>query len=185
MIAQRYQGTIEEDRLLAGWFARLCLSGDWARCFIPPPAGIGWFYAYFQRDVQLWYVTDEEKGEILLAGWFEPTLTAGSFFSLWVHSEHRHSRRLLHAYGELLEYGLDHTHIILGITKQETLLDGHRKMGYTVVGPILGLWGTGPAWLVTLTREQLNGGSYGRWRQCLNGRREELHRHAGVSVPSR
>lgn len=180
MIAQRYMGTILDDRLLAGWFGRLHLDGDWANCFMQPPGGIGWFYAYFQRDVQLWYVKDELDGELLLAGWFEPMHMGGAFFSLWVHPAHRRSRRMLQAYGELLEYALERTHIILGITKQEHLLDAHRKMGYTVVGQVPGLWGLEAAWLVSLTKAQLDGGYYG------HGRRREERRtlHSRVRVPT-
>lgn len=180
MIAQRYTGTVEEDLLLAGWYANLHMNGDWDKCFLHPRTGIGWFYTYFHKDVQLWYVVEQQT--LILAGWFEPLNSGGAFFSLWVHPEHRRRRRMLQAYGELLDYALDRTHILLGVTKQEQLLDGHRKMGYTVVGPIPGLWGKGQdAWLVSLTRAQLEGGSYGRsYGRGWERRRGE---HTGVGSP--
>jgi hypothetical protein len=179
MIAQRYTGSIDDDRLLAGWFGRLHLSGDWSKCFIQPPGGIGWFYAYFQREVELWYVTDEPRSEITLAGWFEPMNQGTAFFSLWVHQAYRGKRRSVQAFVELLDYGLTHKHIILGITKQENLLDAHRKMGYTIVGKIPGLWGHGQdAWLVSITRPQLEKGLY----YAISQRRRQ--RHPSLEVPS-
>ena len=180
MIAQRYTGSILDDRLLAGWFGRLHLSGDWAKCFMQPPGGIGWFYAYFQREVQLWYVDDAHQGEILLAGWFEPINQGGAFFSLWIHQEHRTNPRMAQAFYELLEYGLQAKHILLGITQQENLLDGHRKMGYTVVGKIPGLWGSQDAWLVSLTRAQLEKGRY----YAISQRRRERDARLGAAATS-
>lgn len=160
MIAQRYRGTVREDMLLAGWFYTLHQTGEWHDCFIHPPDGIGWFYAYFQRDVQLWYV--EEHQRLIFAGWFERMPYNGAFFALWIDAAHRHTSRMPQAVGELLAQEFERVRIILGFTKQEKLLDCYQKMGYTVIGQIPALWAGAPVWLISLNVAQLQGGTYGR-----------------------
>lgn len=170
MIARRYLNTPHDDVLLAEWFRTLHSTGDWDKLFRTPQGGIGWFYTYFQRDVQLWLVENDAQNALIAAGWFEPLKNGGAFFSLWIHPTHRPSRTTFVAYGELLDYGIERTGFILGMTKQEKLLDAHRKMGYTIHGPIEGLWPGERVWLMTLNREQLEEGSYG---QYLRRRRQE------------
>ena len=42
---------------------------------------------------------------------------------------------------------------ILGITKQEDLLDLHRKLGYVIMGPVPNLFDDDEAWIMYLTQE--------------------------------
>jgi hypothetical protein len=171
MMPTRYSGTVHEDALIAGWWSALVTSGDWDKCFLIPQRGLGYLYAYLQREVTFYYV--EQDNVLVLAAWAEPCLLKGAFFSLWIHPRWRGQGRALDAVGSLMTLLFTQVDTLLSVTDQAPLLDGYQKMGYTLVGPLPHLGHAGrPLWLLALTREGLQGGCYDRW----NVRRERHRR---------
>lgn len=164
-----YDRSAVHDLLLGRWCEELLVSGDWDKCFLVSQKTPSWFYGYFARDVQLRFV--EDKGRIVIAGWFEPCLARGAFFSLWVAPEWRGTPKNVTAVGELLAWAFSHVKTVLSITTQEETLEVYQAMGYTLLGQIPHLGHDGPVWLLTLTADQLAGGVYGRWSLRQQGQR--------------
>lgn len=170
-----YDGSAVHDLLLARWYDDLLRLGDWDKCFLVSRQSPSWFYQYFSREVRLNFV--EDQGRIMVAGWFEPCLARGTFFSLWVAPEWRPVPKGLEAVGAILTYAFQSVDVVLSITTQAETLEVYQRMGYTLLGEIPHLGGEGrPVWLLTLTAAQLQEGTYGRWslRKQREGRRRTL-----------
>lgn len=162
MMHVAYNRSAAHDMLLAQWMQELLASGDWEKCLLVAEKTPSWFFGYFAGQVTLRFVVEHER--IVVAGWFEPCLGKGAFFSLWIAPEWRKGVRNLEAVGELLTWAFAQgLKTILSITTQAETLEVYQRMGYTLLGEIPHLGRDGPVWLLTLTHEQLEGGAYGRW----------------------
>lgn len=146
----RYSATAAEDLLIARWWARMYADGDIERLFTRDGQTLASLLRIVGPPKLMFYAQDAEG--IWFAAWFEQlfnSLVAG----LWIRRDRRTSIGGLDAWLGVLEVGLKVSPTILGITKQEELLPGHRKLGYTVLGQVPGMWDGEPAWIVMLTRE--------------------------------
>jgi len=85
----------------------------------------------------------------------EPAMS-GAFFGLWCRDIRRHGKGILEATEEALDYGLSWYPVLMGVTKQENLLDAHRKLGYNVMGKMPAIFDGEDAWVVYITREMFN-----------------------------
>ena len=130
--------------------------GDLARMYLGQYKTLQAFCGFFEQPTtELHFNTDDEG--IWLAAWLIP-FTVGKVLGLWVRKDRRRQRESLAAVVEMYRRLLSAHPTLLGLTKQEALLEPHRKMGYEVLGPTR-IDGE-PAWFVVLTRERFEQ----RWR---------------------
>lgn len=156
-----YQHTFEQDALLLTWYQELIQSGDMVVTFMPSSYPLSKWFEVF-RTAELVYEADE-KG-IWWAAWVEPSFGI-SMYSMWCRTDKRRSLRNATNTKKALHAALTLRGTVFGVTCQPSLLELHRRMGYTVVGEVPGLWEGRPAWLVSLTREGFEKG-------CFHGRKK-------------
>lgn len=157
-----YERTYEQDLLMLGWYHELLTSDDMPYTFMPSTKPLSRWFGLF-RQCHLYYLADE-KG-IWWACWYEPAY-GGVMYSMWCRADRRKSRENVALTMQALEAGLAEWGTVFGITKQATLLELHRRLGYTIVGDVPGLWEGGSAWLVVLTPSTFaEGDFYGWWQK--------------------
>jgi len=153
------------DALLFKWYSSMLNTNELESTMMP--ADLSSFMLFFRPPQALFFKA--ESNSIWFAAWFSPLLNSAAF-GIWVDKQHRSSKSALKAGEEILEFGLKHNKVLVGVTAQEKLLDGHRRMGYTVLGEIPGLH-TKKVWVVYLTRE---GFINREMRLYMRSKREEV-----------
>ena len=157
-----YERTFEHDALMLGWYHELIQSGDMDLTFMPSTRPLSRWFALF-RDCHLYFQVDE-KG-IWWACWYEPAY-GGAMYAMWCRTDRRKSRQHVANTMQALEAGVQRWGTLFGLTKQDDLLELHRRLGYTIVGDVPGLWEGGSAWLVVLTPATFaEGVFYGWWQK--------------------
>jgi len=148
-----YKRDAASDLLLTQWWARLiCDETECRRVFSrETTASLHSFLSTFQPPNQLVFKSDLKLG-LWFAVWLEPALS-GAFVGLWCRDKMRHTKAALEAGEEALDYGLYRYPVLIGVTKQEKLLDAHRRLGYNVLGKIPRIFDGEDAWIVHITRE--------------------------------
>ena len=140
----------EADLLMAQWWLRMRDDGDLAKVFLRSAHTLSGFWDCW-RNVDLMLEVDD-KG-IYIAMWMEYYMGTG-ILGLYVRPDKRHSigaiRNVLRLYKYIFDAGLK---TVIGITKQETLLPMHERLGYTVLGMVPGIYGGEDGYIVTLTAE--------------------------------
>lgn len=145
-----YEPSLNEDLKLLQWWLKMNRDGDLERTFTEECRPLGAFYASMRSPTILVLGTVGEKVE--LGAWMVPAMK-GAFFGLWVARERRHSKSMFQQVVSVYSKALTLFPVLIGITKQEALLDAHRKLGYTVGDRMPGLFDGEDAWIVTLTKE--------------------------------
>jgi hypothetical protein len=94
-------------------------------------------------------------GEIDLAVWVDPSNHSDHsvYFGVWVHPSKRYSLRYVRILDTIYRATFELKEVICGMTKQPRILDLHRKMGYTVFGPIPRMFDADDGYFVYCTRQ--------------------------------
>lgn len=137
------------DVLLFQWFSTLCSSGEIEKLFLSNYWTLSKFFEHVASLDMVFRVDD--KGIWFWAS-YAPML-AGAQFDMWIRPDHRQSKASAEAMAEALEAGFERWPVLIGMTTQENLLDAHRRMGYTVVGKVPGLWQGKDLWIMHITKE--------------------------------
>lgn len=175
----RYNRSYEHDLLLLGWYHELLISDDMPYTFMPSTKPLGAWMA-LMRQCHLYFQVDD-KG-IWWACWYEPAY-GGVMYAMWCRSDRRKSRDNVALTMQALEEGLREWGTVFGITKQAALLELHRRLGYTIVGDVPGLWEGGSAWLVVLTPATFaEGVFYGWWQKRKQPERRSVEQHGPALV---
>ena len=145
-----YQGAVDEDILIAQWWYPL---GDELPKLVSSSAySLSGFYNLFKPPNMMSYTVKDKEMESV--HWAEPVSTSphAIFFSSWSSEElrgtKRHATLMTTIYEIIFNMGKK---TILGITKQESLLDLHKKLGYVIMGPVPYLFDDDEAWIMYLT----------------------------------
>jgi len=148
----RYDGSPEVDVIVAKWWAKMRADGDLPQMLGPHHQGLSGLYSLISSPKTMIYATDEDYN-IWVAAWFEEVLN-GAFMGLWLAKEYRNKMTGLRGVLKCMETGLKAKPCLFGVTKQERILDEHRRLGYVILGKAPQLWADHTdAWLMMLTRE--------------------------------
>jgi len=149
-----YQGTFDEDYLIAQWWDSLVESDDISLLVSSSAYSLSNFYGLFKSPNMLAYTVRDDQMES--AHWAEPVSTSENavFFSSWclaaMRGKKQHAVVMTTVYELIFGTGKK---VIIAITKQEQLLDLFRKMGYVILDPVPYLFDHDQAWVVYLTKE--------------------------------
>lgn len=144
---------VDHGMLLARWWAELHENKELLKTFSSEALPLPGFYKTFENAI-LSFEADE-KG-IWFACWCVPSLS-GAFFSLWIAKRKRKSKAAYRLTMKCYKEALAIWPVLMGITKQQALLEEHKKLGYEIVGRIPYVWDGDEAWLVVLTQEKFRG----------------------------
>ncbi len=148
-----YQATSDEDILIAEWWDLLVLDGELSKLVASSAYPLSAFYGLFKSPNILAYTVKDDQLES--AHWAEPVSTSehAVFFSSWSTESLRGTKRqaliMTAVYGVLFALGKK---TLLGITKQEDLVELHKKMGYVILDPVPHLFDDDKAWIMYLTK---------------------------------
>ncbi len=151
-----YQATSDEDILIAEWWDRLVHDGqhgELVKLVASNAYSLSAFYGLFKPPNMLAYTVRDEQMES--AHWVEPVSTSqhAVFFSSWSSKELRGTKKqatlMTTIYTMLFAMGKK---TLLGITKQEDLLEVHKMMGYVILDPVPHLFDDDKAWIMYLTK---------------------------------
>jgi hypothetical protein len=157
-----YQGSAEEDLLVLQWWARLMESKEMEFMFATPHTPASLLRVFQPPNIMLYEPSDTG---FWFVAWFEPSFT-GAFFSIWVAPEKRKSTYVYEAFLKAADSGFQNFDTLLGVTKQEHLLEQHKKVGYTHLCTIPRFFNGQDAYLVMLDKEAIRGRirKHRRWR---------------------
>ena len=154
--AHLYCGTRDEDILIAEWWDRVFGTEEFGNLISSSARSLSALYGLFKPPKIMVYTVAD--GAIESLHWIEPTATSDGavFFSSWSSPKLRGTKRqaLLMATIFSLIFAMGKKTII-GITKQEKLLNLHKGLGYVIVGQIPNLFDAEPAWIMYLDRAGL------------------------------
>lgn len=139
----------EHDLLLLQWWEKLFKSGELQTTYGSGAESLGTFYELF-RAPKLALMDADEEG-IFFCMSLEPFMS-GAAATLWIRDDKRRSIDLLKTLRLCYEKALDHFPVLIGVTRQQRLLEEHVKWGYTVLGEIPALMDKQPTWVVYLTK---------------------------------
>lgn len=112
----------------------------------------------------------DATNQVIFAMWFWPML-AGAQAGLWLAPEIRGTKQSVQLVCTVLDCALQNRPLVLGVTKQENLLEPHRKLGYTVSERLPSFWDGEDAWVVTVTRPAFQQSlTYRIWQRSLHGK---------------
>jgi hypothetical protein len=149
-----YSGTPDEDVIIAQWWDLLFGTPEFADLVSSSAYSLSAFYSMFKPPNMMAYTVKDDAIESV--HWAEPISTSphAIFFSSWCAEELRGTKRqailMTTLYQLLFSMG---KRVILGITKQEKLLDLHRKLGYVILDPVPFLFDDASAWVMYLTKD--------------------------------
>lgn len=135
----------DEDLMLTLIYGQIAGEGDQDRCLHGDAKTLGGFFALV-REASPCFIALDDNGPYWI-GWFEPCMS-GAFFGSWCAPNKRKSRDNVRNHLQALKLGLTQYPVIMGITKQEALLDVHRRLGYEIMGFIPKLWDEEAGWLM-------------------------------------
>jgi len=141
----------DADLRLIHWWLRMRKDGDLDLTFLSSAHTLSGFMELWKTN-ELAYEYDDDG--MTMAFWLTRYMGT-AMVGLWIRSDKRKHiptlRSVMQAYQFVFDNGLLS---IFGVTKQEDLLDEHRKLGYTVLGEVPGLWdGNQSGWIVVLTAD--------------------------------
>jgi hypothetical protein len=148
-----YQGTRDEDVIIAEWWDSMFGTEEFGNLIAESARSLSAFYTLFKPPNVMAYTVQEQKLESV--HWAEPVSSSphAIFFSSWCSKELRGTKRqalvMTTVYEVLFNLGKS---VILGITKQEKLLDLHRKLGYVIMESVPYLFDHDAAWIMYLTK---------------------------------
>ena len=149
-----YQGTPDEDVIIAQWWDSMFGTPEFSDLVASSAHSLSAFYTMFKPPNMMAYTVKDNAIES--AHWAEPVSTSNKaiFFSSWCAESLRGTKQqavlMTTIYELLFNMGKE---VVLGITKQEKLLDLHRKLGYVILEPVPFLFDAEQAWIMYLTKE--------------------------------
>lgn len=146
----QYKPGIEQDCLLTHWYMMMIATKELHQTFTE--LSLSAFLRSFQLPHHLIYAQDSGNGHIWFAAWFDPVFD-GALLGIWADKSKRPTKVGLATFEAAIEYGLARWPVLVSVTRQEKLLDEHRRLGYTLVGKLPMFWGGENAWILHLTRE--------------------------------
>lgn len=87
--------------------------------------------------------------------WARPSFS-GASIGFWLRKDYRKSRSAYKFFCSAIDLCFTQWPVLLGVTCQPRLLRLHKRLGYTLLGCIPGLWNGLDTWLLYLTRENFN-----------------------------
>ena len=149
-----YQPSAEADALLLQMYIKLSQAGELGSVFLPANLSLSRFYQIFQPPTVLLMDANEDLG-LWFAMWVEP-IGSGAFVGVWVDPAKRQSSDTLLNVVRAHRLFLVECEVLIAATSQQRLLEPFKRLGYTTVGCIPGLWGTGDAaFIASGTREEI------------------------------
>ena len=149
-----YQPSREHDLVVSAWWARLVAGPDAERTFTPSVTDtLSAFLGFFQQPKHLVFKLDTVG--IWFAAWLEPVMS-GAYFGLWIREDRRHSKLALVAFEESLSIAFTIFPVLIGVTRQPDLIDGHKRLGYTLLGQIPYLWDDTDVYIMFITKDAFN-----------------------------
>ena len=147
-----YSATVSEDYAVACLWDKLSENNEIMKLVTQSAYSLSGFLALLQAPSVTFYTQTETTLESL--HWAEPVATSKNavFFSSWWNADTRgtkHHAFVMSAIYELMCAMEKKT--VMGVTKQRSLLDLHRKIGYRVLKPIPNLFDDKDAWIMYLT----------------------------------
>jgi hypothetical protein len=147
----KYEPTPEMDTVIAKWWAKMRNDGDLPLILGHAHQGLSGLYRVIAPPHTMVYAMDEGYN-IWVAAWFEEIMN-GAFMSLWLAKEYRNRMDGLRGVLRCMEIGLLAKPCIFGVTKQERIVDEHRRLGYAILGKAPQFWDDEhDAWVMMLTR---------------------------------
>ena len=157
-----YQPDTDHDLLVAHWWGHLRDSGDLAKLLAHDEQPFSRFMRDMRKPTELVFqLNPDNPTQIVRAAYFQP-FTLGALVGLWLHESVRRTRDSLAFVEEVLTQGLRTWPLLVNFTKQPSLLDVHRKLGYTISEEIPAAWDGQSAWIMTLTRRSFEEAQHGR-----------------------
>jgi hypothetical protein len=168
--AHLYCSTRDEDILIAEWWDRMFGTEEFSSLVAASAQSLSQLYGLFKPPNMMVYTVEGQELESI--HWIEPVSSSpyAVFFSSWSSPKLRGAKRqavLMTAVYELIFAMGKKT--IIGITKQERLLNLHEGLGYVIVGKIPALFDAEPAWIMYLDMQGLKGSRlYAAAQKILN-----------------
>lgn len=148
-----YRSSPEYDMALVRWWMDLYNGGEMNTIFGKVMSLVD-FVSTFLPPRTLLFECDDIG--IWIAAWFEPIMS-GAYMGFWIAKRKRRTRDAYKAAIQIYDLALAEWPVIIGVTRQEKLLDIHENMGYTSLGKIPHLWDGQDAYVLCLTKESLRG----------------------------
>lgn len=148
-----YQQKPEDDYTIAMWWDRVYQDGTITEFATEACKSLAVFISMFKDPNVMFYTT--HGGNIEMAGWCEPISTSEhtAFFSSWCDPDFRGSKRQAMVMSTIYEIIFQFKKVLIGITKQQDLLQIHYKIGYKDHGVIPYLFDEEKAVVLHLTKE--------------------------------
>jgi hypothetical protein len=102
-------------------------------------------------------------------GLLEPCFS-GAFLSVWIDARKRRTKSALRTLLRVYQLAFEEFPVILGVTKQQTLLHEHGQLGYTCLGQFPKFWAGEDAWVVGMTKEDFEKGIKRRFERLVKVR---------------
>lgn len=153
-----YHPSISEDMLLSKAYTDIMWSRDADKLLSAQHQTLSGFLRLCQPPNVVIYGIDDGAAAmngIWLWSIVEPCYS-GAFFSLWIKPEKRHTKQALKWTLDLYSKVLEESPVLLGITHQETLLEEHESIGYSILGKVPYLWGGNDVWVMQVTKESFH-----------------------------
>ncbi|MCH7759809.1 hypothetical protein IIA15_00185 [candidate division TA06 bacterium] len=157
-----YQGSSNQDLFIAQWWAKIQTNGELKMTFSSNCYALSGFFSLFQKPNVLTFDVDQ-KG-LWFAAWFEPVMSS-AFMGLWVDKRKRGTISSWKNFERVVSEGLSNFSSIMGVTKQEKLVAQHKKIGYTELGVIPGIFDGEDGFILLLTKEAWERRSIGKTRK--------------------
>jgi hypothetical protein len=148
-IGNVYVPNRENDLEIVRWWVRLERDGDLDKLMMEGARSVSDLFRLVQPPkAMLWELDDDGPW---FAMWFEQCFT-GAFCGAWMRRDRRGSRKGVHAFLDAWTWALVAWPVLIGVTKQPDLLGIHRRVGYTTLGAIPGIFDGQEATIMYLTR---------------------------------
>jgi hypothetical protein len=149
-----HPGNHEDSMRLLHWWMELASSGEILDLVFPDTTTLAPFMGMFQTGRCRLAFSLDENDRIQAAIWGEPIAPGIGFVSFWARKAMRHTKEGVAFTIKAYKLAFELLDAVQGVTKQDALLQVHKKLGYKVLGKFPKLWGgVEPAYLVMLTKE--------------------------------
>ena len=139
----------ENDLEIVRWWVRMDRDGDLDKLMMEGSRSVSDLFRLIQPPKTMLWLLDDEG--VWFAMWFEQCFN-GVFCGAWMRQDYRGRRAGTFAFLDAWTWALVAWPVLIGVTKQPDLVGIHRRVGYTVMGSIPGLFDGQEATVMYLTR---------------------------------